>query len=526
MLKQFNRRLAPLALLAPILAVLPAGAQVITEDLKIIPNTEDLQFPDIGVHFGNSVSIEGTTAMIGVPRYDGPGGLIFAGAAYLYDIGTGQQISQMMPQGLNSNDGFGTSVAISGGIAIVGAPYDSEGGGSAGAAYLFDAATGQQLFKLTASDAESQDTFGGAVAIAGGVAVVGSRGDDDGVNLSGAAYIFDVATGQQLFKLAAPDPFTEGLFGQSVAISGTTVLVGAERTASLGLGEGAVYVFNASTGTYLRTLTPTDPENGDAFGKSIAVSGDTAIVGAQGNDDDGTNSGSVYLFDINTGGQLHKLTASDAGELAGFGTSVSISGNTAIIGATGSAGVGPSTGAAYLFDITTGVEGFKLIGSDGGVNDRFGHSVAFSGGIAVVGARDDDEADTDAGAAYFFQLAPFIQQQPGSLVVTAGETAELTTAGVSLSAVQYQWRRDGIDLNDGGNISGAQAPTLSIVTTPDDAGYYDCVLTNDTGSATTNQVVLSVRPDPNACVADLNGDGLLNFFDVSVFLTAYGAGCP
>jgi hypothetical protein len=531
MLHPSTRRLLQAALLVPVLATLPAGAQVITEELKISPDTGGLQFPDIGLQFGNSVWIEGTTVLVGAPRYDSIEGQIFAGAAFLYDISTGQQISRMTPQSpLGSGDALGTSVAMSGGIAIAGASGDDTLGNNAGAAYLFDAATGQQLLKLTASDAAAGDSFGRSVAISGSVAVVGASSDDDGFSNAGSAYIFDTSTGAQLFKLVAPDPIQNGLFGSHVAISGTTVLIGAESGASTGPGEGAVYVFNANSGTYLRTLTPNDPGSGDAFGagvsQSLAISGNTAVIGAGGDDDDGINSGSAYVFDITTGDQLFKLTASDAIEGGTFGSSVSVSGDTAIIGSTGAGGVGPITGAAYLFDIATGQELFKLTASDGAVQDRFGWSVAISGGIAVVGARDHDDPEFNAGSAYVFQLAPFIQQQPASLVVTAGQTAELTTAASSINAVQYQWRRDGTVLADGGNISGAQSPTLSIVATPDDAGYYDCVLTNATASTTTEQAVLSVRPDPNACFVDVNNDGLVNFFDISLFINAFNAGCP
>ncbi len=144
-----------------------------------------------------------------------------------------------------------------------------------------------------------------------------------------------------------------------------------------------------------------DATAADDFGYSVAISGNTAIVGAHGNDDVGLESGSAYLFDITTGNQLAKLTASDAAARDWFGRSVAISDNTAIVGAYGDGG-----GSAYLFDITTGNQLAKLTASDAATDDLFGYSVAISGNTAIVGACFDDDAGDWSGSAYLFEGVP------------------------------------------------------------------------------------------------------------------------
>ena len=303
-----------------------------------------------------------------------------------------------------AEDQFGVSVAISGTTAIVGARGDDAGSNS-GSAYLFDTTTGQQLFKLTASDAAAKDFFGFSVAISGTTAIVGAWQDDDAGTDSGSAYLFDTATGQQIFKLTASDAAAKDFFGVSVGISGTTAIVGAWRDDDAGADSGSAYLFDTTTGQQLFKLTASDAAAEDAFGWSVAISGTTAIVGAYQDDDAGFGSGSAYLFDTTTGQQLFKLTASDAGSIDWFGESVSISGTTAIVGAWldfDPAGLG--SGSAYLFDTTTGQQITKITASDAAEFDEFGRSVGISGSSAICGARLDDDAGSGSGSAYVFNM--------------------------------------------------------------------------------------------------------------------------
>ena len=162
-------------------------------------------------------------------------------------------------------------------------------------AALFDVET-----KLTADDAVAGDYFG-SVAISDNTALFGASGDDDGGSNSGSAYLFDVITGSQLAKFTSDDIAADDSFGGSVAISGNTALLGARGDDDGGNHSGSAYLFNVITGNQLAKLTADDAAERDFFGGSVAISGNTAIVGASGDDDGGSNSGSAYLFDVTTG---------------------------------------------------------------------------------------------------------------------------------------------------------------------------------------------------------------------------------
>ncbi len=349
-----------------------------------------------GDAFGRSVALSGNMALVGADR-DAHAGQI-SGAAYLFDVTTGNQIAKITASDAMLINRFGASVAINGNTALIGAPHDFRRGSSSGSAYLFDVTTGNQIAKLTASDAAAGDLFGVSVAISGNTALVGALvGANGGLNSdSGSAYLFDVTTGNQIAKLTASDVTLNDRFGRSVAISGNTALVGAPHPFEEGISFGSAYLFDITTGNQIAKLTASDAALDDQFGWSVAISGNMALVGAFRNDDEGSNSGSAYLFDVTTGNQIAKLTASDA--LAGdfFGASVAINGNTALVGAPGS-----SSGSAYLFDVATGNQITKITASDASTSDFFGISVAISGNAALVGAFGGF-----FGSAYLYTTIP------------------------------------------------------------------------------------------------------------------------
>ena len=182
-------------------------------------------------------------------------------------------------------------------------------------AFVAAIASGQAIHedhKLVASDAASGDEFGRAVAVSGSTAIIGARYDDDHGSNAGSAYLFDVNSGQQLAKLTAADLQTNDQFGYAVAIDGVHAIVGAFGDDDTGTDSGAAYIFDARTGQQRLKLTASDAQPGDQFGYSVAICGNYAIVGARGDDDAGNDSGSAYIFDVGTGLQRFKLTAADA----------------------------------------------------------------------------------------------------------------------------------------------------------------------------------------------------------------------
>ncbi len=393
-----NKMYATIALSFTTAAPLASGQ--LTEDFKVTAN--DAAERD---EFGHRVGISGTVGVIGARLDDDAGA--DSGSAYLFNTFTGAQLFKLTASDAAAGDRFGSAVAISGTNVLVGASGDNDAGGDSGSAYLFDAATGAQRHKLVADDAAAGDLFGWSVAISGGVAIVGAPEDDDGGSRAGSAYLFDVATGQQLHKLVSDDPANADFFGWSVAVSGTLALVGAyqDEEAGSGLNAGAGYLFDTATGTQLLKLTAPDVPSDRLLGYSAALDGTVAVLGAIGDDDGGSSAGAAYIFDAATGAFVRKLIASDAAAIDKLGTSVAVSGQTVLAGAEGDDDAGSSSGSAYLFDAATGDQLFKLLGSDA---DRFfatGIGVAIDGPISLVGASGDDHSGFAAGSAYFFSIA-------------------------------------------------------------------------------------------------------------------------
>ena len=350
--------------------------------------------------FGRTVGVSGTTAICGCWQDDSTAASN-SGSAYLYDTATGSQLAMLLASDGSRGDQFGSSVAISGNTAIVGAYYDDDLGFQSGSAYLFDVTTHTELAKLLPADGSASDVFGYSVAISGTTAIIGAPYDDDNGG-SGSAYLFDTTTGNEIAKLLPSDGAADDNFGFSVAISGNIAVVGAVFADSSDHNSGCAYVFDATTGQELLKLLPDDGAINDEFGVSVAVSGSTAIVGSFHDDDHGSNSGAAYLFDTTSGIQVAKLVADDATSEDRFGRSVGIIGSTAIIGAHRDDENGVEAGSAYLFDTTTGSQISKLLPSDPDLGDRFGRAVAISGDTALVGALRDDDNGMDSGSAYVY----------------------------------------------------------------------------------------------------------------------------
>ena len=374
-----------------------------------------------GDEFGISVAVSGDTAIIGAYA-DDIGGTLNQGSAYVFvrNGATWTQQAQLIASDGAANDNFGKSVAISGDTAIIGAYFDDVGANAdQGSAYVFvrNGTFWTQQQKLTAADGAASDNFGYSVAISGDTVIIGAVYDDVGVNTDqGSAYIFvrNGTTWSQQQVTASDGAFSD-YFGSSVAISGDTAIVGATLD-NIGANgdQGSAYVFIRNGGSWTQQvrLIASDGAASDNFGGSVVISGDTAIVGATGNNV-GANSdqGSAYVFVRNgsTWTQQQKLTASDGAAYDYFGISIAISGDTAIIGA-GSDDIGgnQNQGSAYVFvrNGATWTQQAQLIASDGAAGDNFGRHVAISGNTAIIGVDFDDiGANTDQGSAYIFSLS-------------------------------------------------------------------------------------------------------------------------
>lgn len=399
-------------------------------------------------------------------------------------------------------DNFGWSVAMSGTTAVVSQHDPSENNGSA---YIFDVTTGQELFKLLGDGgATASDAFGASVAISETMVVVGAFGDDTVAHNAGAVYAFDATTGQRLFKLFADDGATNAVFGISVAMNATTLVVGSSNETE----SGSAYIFDAITGQQLFKLLPSDGAVGDHFGQAVAIDGSIAIVGAPSHADNGRHhSGSAYVFDVTTGQQLFKLLPNDSSSGKLFGRSVAISGTTAVVGAPDNAFYyGNNFGAAYAFDVTTGQQLSKLVPDAGEPRVAFGLHVATSGTTAVISGRDDA---TGVGATYILDVAT---EQQIFKMVPNDRPFGLPSVGVSGATAITGAIRSG---NEGATyiFNLSLAIPLSVI----DLNGDGCV-------GAVDLAIMLGSWGPNS-TSDLNCDGMTTSADLALLLGSWGTGC-
>ena len=314
------------------------------------------------------------------------------GGIYVYNIdGTGEQMITASDSA--DNDRFGVSVAMSDTHVVVGAWADDDAGSNSGSVYIYNL-DGTGEVKITASDGTVNDYFGQTVAMSDTHIVVGAIADDDAGSASGSVYVYNTdGTGE--VKITASDAAENDQFGTSVAVTDTKVVVGAIADDDGGNNSGSVYVYNLD-GTGEVKITASDGAAMDFFGSSVAISSTKVIVGAQGNDDAGSSSGSVYVYNTDGTGEV-KITASDAAADDRFGCSVAMSDTKVAVGARSQDN---DSGAVYVYN-TDGTGEQKIVASDGAGGDQFGQSVAIQGDKIIVGA---DSVDSNKGAAYVYNL--------------------------------------------------------------------------------------------------------------------------
>ena len=338
--------------------------------------------------FGRSVALSGDVAIVGAHRDDDNGG--DSGSAYVYRFFGISWVEEqkLLASDAAVSDNFGFSVAISGEVAIVGALGNDDNGAQSGSAYVyrFDGISWVEEQKLLASDGAAVDNLGWSVALSGEVALVGAPGHDDNGFNTGSAYVyrFDGISWVEEQELLASDGAVSDLFGISVAISGEVAIVGAYFDDDNGSASGSAYVyrFDGTSWVEEQKLLASDGAASDQFGWSVGISGEVAIVGAYLDDDNGSASGSayVYRFDGISWVEEQKLLASDGAANDRFGWSVAISGEVAIVGALGDDDNGSASGSAYVFVIA-------LADSDGdGITDQSDNCPA----IANPGQEDFD----------------------------------------------------------------------------------------------------------------------------------------
>jgi hypothetical protein len=360
--------------------------------------------------FGNDgfgmVSLDGDTALIGACQDNG------RGSVYVF-IRTGTTWTEQ--QKFTASDGqaddwFGIWVSLDGDTALIGASLDDDNGVDSGSAYVFTRTgiTWTQQQKLLASDGAAGDIFGWPVSLSGDTALIGAPWDDDNGDDSGSAYVFTRSgtTWTQQAKLLASDGTTEDWFGYTVSLDGDTALIGARFNDENGNNSGSAYVFTrtGTTWTQQTKLHALDGTTEDNLGSFVSVDGDTALIGAIGVDN---YTGSAYVFTRTgtTWTQQAKLLASDGHATDCFSWPLTLDGDTALVGAYLDDAKGVDSGSAYVFTRTgtTWTEQQKLLASDGAEGDQFSVRIALDGDTALIGAGyDNNENGVDSGSAYVF----------------------------------------------------------------------------------------------------------------------------
>ncbi|MEW6072788.1 MAG: FG-GAP repeat protein [Planctomycetota bacterium] len=361
-----------------------------------------------GDDFGHAVAVSGDTVLIGA--YNKVVGAPEAGAAYAFRRSGSSWIREgsLTASDAGAYDLFGGAVALRGDTALIGAEGADGGRFGSGSAYVFVRAGSlwTQEQELTAGDAASHDELGCSVALDSETAVAGAPGDDDRGSRAGAVYVFVRADQgwMEQAKLTALDAAAGGEFGSAVSISGDSLLVGARGQG----GAGAAYVFvRAGTiWTQQARLAAGDGVAGDDFGAAVALDGDCAVVGAPGDDHPpaGDDEGSAWVF-VRAGTTWSapaKLAASDAAARDRFGRSVALDGETALVGAPEDDDGGSGAGSVYVFTRwgTAWSPAAKLGAGDATAGSSFGYAVALEDGTAAIGADDANAVALSSGAAY------------------------------------------------------------------------------------------------------------------------------
>ena len=472
-----------------------------------------------GDHFGYSVAVDGNTAVVGAYKDDNNSG--DSGSAYVFTRSSPTApwswAAKLTASDGAENDKFGISVAVHDDTIVVGAHQDDDSGDDSGSAYVFarDSSMWSQKAKLTASDAATGDEFGISVAVHGDTIVVGAHQDDyndddsDTDNDEGSAYVFtkskdandETVWGNapvsgdhrvETAKLIASDAAAGDEFGITVAVDGDTAVIGARQDDTR---NGSAYVFTKSKDANDETVWGNAPVSGDhrvetakliasdgaasdEFGSSVAVSGDTVVVGAHQNDADGDDSGSAYVFTKPTTGDgwadwddpnkvdkaelTAKLIASDAATGDEFGISVTIDGDAIAVGAYLDDANGTDSGSAYVFtrDSSGWSQKTKLTGPSRGRDDWLGYSVALDGDTVVAGAYQSNDSGLDSGAVYLWVVPEWVDIDD----IDDSEVETLSYSVTSLTnRVEYTLQARAVDKVQG---AGAGPPSDPVRATP------------------------------------------------------------
>lgn len=374
--------------------------------------------PEDDDRFGWAVSISGNTAVIAAAFSDVNNEQ--TGCIYVFERSNVQWLQEAILIGshVNGNDLFGYRVAISGDTIIVGAPQAGIGNSESGAAYVFVRSQGQWIEQamLTATDADQGDHFGWSVALDGNTAIIGARRDDvPSQSNTGSAYAFlrSGSSWVQQAKLIGQGSGTSDQVGAAVAISENTAVIGAPYDNLPGPNSGSAYVFvrGGSIWSQQAQLQATGATPDEHFGFSVSIDSDRIAVGTVRINHTGTIPGAAYLFTRVNGlwTQEARLAPENSTPDDNFGSSLSLKGDRLLIGAYDADGSGSHSGTVHLYERIEGIwtESIRFRAIDVSPSDPweyFGFSVCLEGSNAIIGVSSGDGSILDCGTAYIVDL--------------------------------------------------------------------------------------------------------------------------
>lgn len=413
--------------------------------------------------FGMVVVVNESYILVGSPFRDELGAN--SGAVYVFDAATRQELHKLVPDDGSANDQFGTAIAIDGEIAVVGAPKHDGAGADSGSAYIFDLASGDQLMKLTPSVQNAGSEFGAAACISDQYIAIGAPHENvKGFIDAGAVYVFDRVSGAEINRIFQKDPFVRGLdeFGSGVLIEGQEIYISApfnEGQPMSSLHTGTIFMHDLLTGAYITKFNGQGVGHGDRFGSDFDIKGDRLYVSAAGAP---PLIGNLFVFDLITHQAGDIFDAPVRTESIRYGTSISVWDSNLV-------STNPyvnSGGWADARNTDTGQVFAQFLPTDLRSQDRFGQDTAAIGGQVFIGAPFDDDQGNLSGSVYVFDIPSF------------GPCSDADFAG----------------------------PYYVL-------NFYDV-------SAFINAYVAG---DP---AADLDQDSDFDFLDVQMFITQFNSGCP
>ena len=396
---------------------------------------------------------------------------------------------------------YGVGLAMGESYLGVGSFRENTSFGHDGRVYLYHADTGAYLRTVHSPNSAPNGAFGWSIAFDGDLMLVGSYADFNVHSSSGAGYLFNADTGALIADLVADIGQAGDGSGWSVAMQGPLALVGAPGYDQGAADAGGVHAYSTSFLNQITTILPDIPIAGERFGWSVAIEGDYIVVGAPYIADAPAQTGSVYVFDVFTGLQLHRIVPSGSAPGDFVGGSVDISEGIIAIGAPYHDTGANNAGAVYLYDAQTGTPIDSYHASDPRPSDRFGVSVSIEAGTLVVGAPGRDQIGRiNAGSVHIYSV---------------DGTYEVTPAFIPM---QQEFGRRTV-ISDG-RIAGAGIGVLDIDGYVATLGRFCNADVNADGVRDFFDVSAFIK-----FAIDYNGDGAFDFFDVSAFLADYNSNC-